>query len=419
MSAGRRDFLKLCALGGLTACSPTTQNPSRPTAPRREINPVKNTTHSFITSAPAPEASAPPGAPELPLFKHFPGLQSRIPHVRLGALPTPAGAFPRLGEKLGLSGFFVKRDDLCGDTYGGSKIRKLEFLLAEAIHSKSMGVITFGAAGSNHAVATALYAQRLQLRCTLLLLPQPPSADIRHKLLVSHHLGARIQMQPALKTAQRTAARMVREQGVERPFYIAESGGSSPIGNLGLVNAAFELKAQIEAGLLPEPDFIYMALGTMGSAVGLMIGLKAAGLKSVLIPVRASSLDTSDERQFLSMFDATVNELCRAEPSFPRLRLAKGDAGIEGRYLGGGYGIATQKGKRAAALFQEETGIELEQTYTAKTLAALMENGSRMKDKSVLFWNTFGSKTISIEMPPAESLPKEIQPFFQGAPAAR
>ncbi len=370
-----------------------------------------------------PRSAAPPrqpeGAktePELPLFKYFPALKQSLPHIRLASLPTPVEELKSLAQHANLGRLYIKRDDLCGNSYGGSKIRKLEWMLGDAVHSKKRGVITFGAAGSNHAVATALYSKQLNLQCLLMLLPQPPSEDIRHKLLASHTLGARIQIRPTLKAAQKAAERMVNEDIGGDSFYIVESGGSSPLGNLGLVNAAFELKEQIDAGLLPEPDFIYMALGTMGSAVGLLLGLKAAGLKSTFIPVRASSLETSGERQFMAMFNAALDTLRRADPSFPKLLLPREELHIEGRYLGSGYGIKTSKGEQASSLFHEKTGLKLEQTYTAKTLAALLDNAAALRNKSILFWNTFGPNTIPVEMTSPESLPAEVRAFFKGNP---
>lgn len=414
--AKRRDFLRLLLLSALPGCdsAPVLSSPPKLPAPRSATsNPIENLDNSKLKSSNASQTPKPSPELELPLYKSFPALKQKLPHIRLATLPTPVEKLESLGSRKSLNHLYIKRDDLCGDSYGGSKIRKLEWLLGDAVHSKSTGVITFGAAGSNHAVATALYAKQLNLQCLLMLLPQPPSEDIRHKLMASHSLGAQIQIRPTLKAAQKAAARMAKENNSGPSFYVIESGGSSPLGNIGLVNAAFELKEQIEAGLLREPDFIYMALGTMGSAVGLLIGLMAAGLKSALIPVRASSLDTSGENQFLSMFDVTVNELRRADPSFPELKIVREQTRIEGRYLGGGYGIKTKKGEEACSLFHEETGLSLEHTYTGKTFAALLDHAGALRDKSILFWNTFGSRTIPIEIPPPESLPKEIQPFFK------
>jgi D-cysteine desulfhydrase len=330
-----------------------------------------------------------------PLFKRFPGLRAKIPYLALGSMPTPIEKAEELGGSIGIHNLYIKRDDLAGETYGGSKIRKLEFLLAEA---KSLGktrVITFGGAGSNHAVATALYAQRLGLKTTLMLLPQPINDEVRHRLLAARHFGAEIRIGPSSARAkQAEAARAIREDGQD-PYWI-ETGGSSLLGNVGLVNAAFELKEQVDAGLMPEPDFLYIALGTMGSAVGLMLGLEAAGMKTVVVPVRASSPDTSSEAKLAAMFKETNEYLRALDPSFPVIALDPPGGGVRGGYLGKGYGLPTPKGTRAMAVFKEHTGVGLEPTYTGKTFAAVMDDAKDLAGKVVLFWNTYGSKRLNL-----------------------
>jgi D-cysteine desulfhydrase len=339
------------------------------------------------------------GAPRPALFKRFPELAAKLPYIALGALPTPVERAEKLGAALGIRDLYIKRDDLAGETYGGSKIRKLELLLAEARFLGKTRVITFGGSGSNHAVATALYAQKLGMKATLMLLPQPINAEVRHRLLAAKHFGAEIRVGPiSSRSRAAEAARALQEDGRE-PYWI-EMGGSSPLGNVGLVNAAFELKEQVDAGQMPEPDFLYIALGTMGSAVGLMLGVKAAGMKTVVVPVRASSPDTSSEAKLAAMFKET-NALLRAlDPAFPLIALDAPGGGVRGGYLGKGYGIPTLKGTRAMAVFKEHTGVDLEPTYTGKTFAAVMDDANVLAGKVVLFWNTFGSRRLDLESAP-------------------
>jgi D-cysteine desulfhydrase len=351
-------------------------------------------------------------APRPPLFKRFPGLAAKIPHIALGALPTPVERAAKLGGAIGVDELYVKRDDLAGETYGGSKIRKLEFLLAEAKALGKTRVITFGGAGSNHAVATALYAQKLSMKTTLMLLPQPMNEEVRHRLLAANHFGADIRIGTSPARSKSAAARASRPE--DGDAYWIEMGGTSLLGNVGLVNAAFELKEQVDAGLLPEPDFLYIALGTMGSAAGLMLGLKAAGLKTVVVPVRASSPDTSSEAKLAAMFKETNDYLRALDPSFPSVALEPAGGGIRGGYLGKGYGLPTLKGTRAMAVFKEHTGVDLEPTYTGKTFAAVMDDAKDLAGKVVLFWNTYGSRRLDFSgaEPTYEELPAALRPYF-------
>ena len=92
----------------------------------------------------------------LPLFRRFPTLTGRIPRLPICDLPTPVEPFALPVD--GVGSLHIKRDDLTATPYGGNKVRKLEFLLADAKHAGANRLVTFGYAGSNHALATALYA---------------------------------------------------------------------------------------------------------------------------------------------------------------------------------------------------------------------------------------------------------------------
>ena len=91
------------------------------------------------------------------LFRRFPKLARHVPHIQLGSWPTPVTRMPGLEQGCAI---YIKNDGSCAPLYGGNKVRKLEFLLAEAIRRGCREVLTFGVAGSNHALATALYAEQ-------------------------------------------------------------------------------------------------------------------------------------------------------------------------------------------------------------------------------------------------------------------
>ncbi|MFC2000465.1 pyridoxal-phosphate dependent enzyme, partial [Chloroflexota bacterium] len=107
------------------------------------------------------------------LFEQYPLLQEKLPYMSLGEFPTPVHKLDGLGRELGIGQLYVKRDDLSGQAYGGNKIRKLEFLLGDALRANADEVVVFGGIGSNHAVATAIYVKQLGLRSISMLVPQP------------------------------------------------------------------------------------------------------------------------------------------------------------------------------------------------------------------------------------------------------
>jgi D-cysteine desulfhydrase len=323
--------------------------------------------------------------------------------VPLGTFPTPIARAVALGQRLGIRSLWVKRDDLSGEAYGGGKVRKLEHLLGDARIRAARTVVTSGGVGSNHAVATAIYAAQLGMRVELRLLPEPPDDRVRKNLLADLAAGAELHL-------MRTRARAGEEEG----RYLIAAGGSSPLGNAGFVNAAFELAAQIDRGEVPEPDVIYMAMGTMGAAVGLAIGLRAAGLRSRLTAVRASSPGTSSEARLFAMAAETAAYLRALDPSLPPLDPARTDLTIDGGHLGPGYGLATGKATRAVALAHELEGLDLEHVYTGKALAALIDHAPRLSDSVVLFWSTHSSRQLPLRDVDPLDVPADLRGYFAG-----
>ena len=256
------------------------------------------------------------------LFEHFPTLRKQLPYAQLADLPTPVERLSNLGQRIGVEQLWVKRDDLTGKVYGGNKIRKLELLLGEALRSQAREVMTFGFAGSNHASATSVYAKELGLRSISMLMPQPNAEYVRRNLLLSfascaelHHYEDPEALEIGVEEQLRIHGRKTgREPAVIPP------GGSTPVGATGFVNAAMELKAQIDEGLLPEPDYIYAALGSTGTVVGLLVGLRALGLKTRVKAVRVLGTDVVEEERLAELFQETVDFLSSLDPRFPQPR---------------------------------------------------------------------------------------------------
>jgi D-cysteine desulfhydrase len=360
---------------------------------------------------------APPSAgavehADFPLFRRYPGLAVRLHRVRLAQLPTPVEPAAALARAIGVARLHIKRDDLSARAYGGGKPRKLELLLGTAQAAGSSEVLTFGGVGSHHALATSIFARQLGLRTTLILLPQPPSAEVRKTLLACHKQGAR------LESAGSQRAAIVRARARSHgALTVIETGGSSPLGNVGFVNAGIELAEQIAAGALPEPDDIYIPLGTMGSAAGLVIGLRAAGVKSRVVAVRASNRGTSSRGKLDAMISATLSYLRLRDPQFPALTIDETDIVIDGSQLGKGYALPTERARRAAALYRQHTGQQLELTYTAKSFAAVA--AAEDKGRSVLFWNTHSARPIDSEGVDPAALPRPFRAYFPAGLSGR
>jgi len=337
---------------------------------------------------------------------------NRLPREFLGVFPTPLEC--RRTDRLPL---WIKRDDLTHPDYGGNKLRKLEYALGQAIARGHRSVATFGAAGSNHALATAVHATSLGLGCTCLLGPQPSGPAVRRTL--NRHLALGTELVPwGGSREQRLALYRDLFRGPDtahRPWIIP-IGGSTWHGTVGYVNAAFELAAQVRAGQAPEPELVYLPLGTMGTVAGLAAGLKAAGLSSRVVAVRVVIEKIADEARTRRLGAKTAALLQRLDPSFPSVREDELNLEVRDEFLGDGYAVPTAAARRAVDRAAAELGLTLETTYSGKALSALLADADtgRLDRRPVLFWNTYSSAPTDApaEQPLRPGLPEPLARYF-------
>ena len=283
-----------------------------------------------------------------------------------------------------------------------------------------MRVITNGAAGSNHALATALYAKLAGLKATLVLSQQMPSPVVSGNLLADAYSGAEMIYEERFGGIARVTADQIRRyESIEgRKPYEIPAGGSSPLGAMGYVNAAFELKEQIDKGVIAEPCAIVVALGTMGTAAGLLLGIKAAGLKTKLVAVRVVPAAVGNGEKFAGLFKEMNGLLIKHDPSIPVFQIKEGDFTLCHNYFEPGYGSASKEVIAAIAAIENTDGVHLDITYSGKAFAAFyaMARKDVRDDKPLLFWNTKNSR----ELPEASklidyhSLPAAFHTYFNG-----
>ena len=325
----------------------------------------------------------------------------------------------RLGSEVGIERLYVKRDDLSGEAYGGNKVRKLEFLLGRALAEGRKTVLTFGGAGSNHALATSIYARQRGLKSVSILLPQPNAHSVHRNLLMGHRAGAALcyYVSPGRAAAGTFLQRQrCRLRDGSYPAVIPP-GGSSALGALGFVNAALELKAQVEAGEMPEPDVLYAASGTMGTVIGLAVGLMLAGMRCRVMAVCVTKPPYTSPEKAPLLFGEIVSLLRRSDPSVPKLSFDNSGFILRHGFLGKGYGLYTEESAAAAKRVKEAQGLKLEGTYTGKTFAALLADAEAgaLTGKTVLFWNTHNSRDFSAEIEGIDyhELPPGLHGYFE------
>ena len=316
------------------------------------------------------------------LHELYPALTTSLPRVPLCDLPTPVRELERLGV-------WMKDDSRSAPLWGGNKPRKLEWVIGDAQRRGKKAILTFGALGTNHGLVTALYGRQHGLDVALALVDQPVDEHVEAQLGRLHASGAHLYF---THTSARTAATLPWILARERLPYVLPVGGSSPVGAVGFVEAALELAEQVRAGELPEPAAVYVALGSGGTAAGLLVGLRLAGLRTRVLPVHVNDQLRLSERTVLRLARRTVALLRKRGAPIPDLRLDVADVEVVHGFLGGGYGHATPQAGAAIARAREEEGLTLDPVYTGKAMAALLaRQAAPGAARPALYWHTYNA----------------------------
>lgn len=340
---------------------------------------------------------------EIPLlFEKYPPLKEKIPWIPLGMFPTPVQRLEKFGNYLKLQNLWIKRDDQSGDLYGGNKVRKLEYILGQARYRGCETLIVFGPTGSNHVLATTIYGKKLGFRVVAILFPAPVTERGRKNLLWLSKMDTEVHKLRSIITLPVHLLKEYVKHRYQRNRiipYIVPTGGSSPMGCLGYVNAVLELKDQIDRGELLEPDYIFAAVGSGGTISGIVVGTKIAGLKSKVVGVRVVDRIIANSSRVERLSNRTVKLIERCLNERLGLKISPSDFTILQGAFGHGYAVPTKESEEARRLMEEYEGIRLDETYTAKTLAGLIQWTRECKtvDQVILFWNTFDSCSLPVE----------------------
>ena len=304
--------------------------------------------------------------------------QNTIPKLSLGIFPTPIRRADNISRLLNTN-VFIKRDDLTGLGLGGNKVRKLEYLLADAREKHAEVVFTTGGAQSNHAMLTAAAAGRLGMKPILILKKRGVTDRVGNQLL-EHLMGTEVIFMDtdSYEDIYREMDRLGAELGV--PYYKIPCGGSNALGTLGYVECAAEIRDQ---GM--HFDYIVCAEGSGGTLAGLALGAKLflPGTK-----VCGMMVDTDP-------FDEITPRLMRESAALlgESLEISRRDFKLR-NLCGPGYAIPSEEGNRAISLLAAEEGIFLDPVYTGKAFAGLLqmaEEGAFRETDNVLFIHTGGA----------------------------
>ena len=357
--------------------------------------------------------------PNRPLFEAYPGLRKRVPFVPLASLPTPLERMHRLSAETGAD-IWVKRDGQTHPVYGGNKIRKFEFVFGDILRQGAKAVLTGGGLGSHHNVATAVVCREFDLQPVCSYYCQPVTEEVRHHLAVSvpleidaHFCGDYVGL-----VASFIWQYLVWFLKTRRLPYFIYPGAPGTLGSLGYVNAAFEIKAQLETLDLPDPEAIFVPVGSCGTFAGLLLGARLAGLTSKVLGVRIIEEDVANRQKIARIVNRTARYMQRRDPNIPLLRVGMDEVDLVDGYVGLGYAHPSPEALRAVEWVSQAEGLQLETTYTGKAMAALLDYAESHPGANILFIDTF-TESQELEKGDWRALPQQFWPVFEAASEAR
>jgi L-cysteate sulfo-lyase len=310
--------------------------------------------------------------------------------VRLGHFPTLIEKLPRLSEHLGGPTIYVKRDDQSGLATGGNKVRKLEFLFADALAQKCDHVVTLGGPQSNHVRQTAAAAAQLGLGCSLVLRGAAPS-HLLGNLLLDDLLGARIHWS-GTQTREAVAGDVMAElrQAGAKP-YLIPVGGSNALGAIGYTVAMSEAIDQLAAQKIAI-DAMVVASSSAGTQAGMVLGAALRGFSGRVLGL---SIDAP-----AAELEAHVSSIASAAGQLTGSGLSRGQLRVDvnANYLGGGYAIVGDLERDAIRTVARTEGLLLDPVYTGRAMGGLIDlirRGEFSREQNVLFWHTGGVAALS------------------------
>ncbi len=307
------------------------------------------------------------------------------PRLSLGNFPTPLHELKNLSLLLGGPSIFVKRDDLTGLALGGNKVRKLEYILADARAQNAEVIITIGATTSNHARQTAAAAAVLGLECQLVLIGRQPQIE-QGNYLLDHLLGASTFCVRSKDVDAKVSELMEGNARQGKKSYLIPAGGHNVLGAGAYYDAYQEIMEQCS---LPV-DLIVTAIGTGTTFAGLHTASQAAGSATRICGITVGGDKDWCIRETLAA-SHQLEDLLGLSPS------RADDLLIFDQYIGDGYTIPYPRLRDIIKLLARTEGILLDPVYSGKAMVGLVdliETGYFTKGQNVVFLHTGGAPEL-------------------------
>ncbi|AJI95748.1 D-cysteine desulfhydrase [Yersinia ruckeri] len=315
---------------------------------------------------------------------------AQFPRLDLVGNPTPLEKLSRLSDYLGRE-IYIKRDDVTPIALGGNKLRKLEFLVADALQQGADTLVTAGAIQSNHVRQTAAVAAKFGLHCVALL-ENPMGTEAENYLTNGNRLllnlfGAEVVMCDGLVDPNAQLAELAtRLEGQGFRPYVVPVGGSNALGALGYIQCALEIATQSQGQV--HFGSVVVASGSAGTHAGLAVGLQQLLPEVELIGVTVSR-KAAEQRPKVAQIQRDLALSLGIS--------AVSEINLWDEYFGPQYGIPNDEGMAAVQLLAQQEGVLLDPVYTGKAMAGLIDGlaQQRFRDNGpVLFIHTGGAPAL-------------------------
>lgn len=327
--------------------------------------------------------------------------------IETSMLNTPIHKLENLSKKFEVN-IFIKRDDMTGYGLGGNKLRKLDYLLKDAINKGCNVLLTYGGAQTNHGRLTAAVAARFGLKCGIIM-DGPAPKKATGNLILDKMMGADLffmddtsfknesaenytkKYNELLKKTTDEVIKMYEKNNDK--VYLLPVGGSSTVGAAGYVMAVKEIKDQLQDMNL-KMDYVVTGFGSAGTFGGMYLGEKYfnGGFKVIGVCVSHKNDEQLNEKiQYIKDTNDFLNL---------NVNVSKNDMWIEKDFVGIGYNIPDEKTRKYVYMMAREEAIILDACYTGKVFRGvieLIEQGKISKGSNVLFMHTGGAPGIFSE----------------------
>lgn len=304
-------------------------------------------------------------------------------------LPTPLDYLENISKDLKVD-IYLKRDDLTGIGLGGNKLRKLEYLIKDALDKGASRIITVGGIQTNHGRLTASVCAKYNLKSTIISIDNYPG-EVSSNILLSRIFNSEVIVKKSdgrdmeLQFNELVDEYKNKYEKMGEKVYYIPLGGSNEIGFLGYYDCGLELLEDFNKKSIKNPH-ILVTVGSCGTYLGLLGALKENESKVPLTGIAISNFDDNKLNNIFNMY-----KLAKERYSL-KYNLEKKDIDIRKEYVGKGYNKESQEVREAIYYMARKEGIILDPCYTGKTFSGILDliKMGEFKGETIVFIHTGG-----------------------------